>query len=161
MNVSWLQLMIIGIHQSQVPQDIFLPKYSKESQRLRKSTLYESIRSTSSNFQRPRGDFTDKISNSWSKDMEMQLVSIERLCEYERPQPTESRLPSSTSSAHVGLELRNVIVRCGNVWEKQVRIGKFEVTVKLHQWYDIKMTWLMCMCVCVCRSGVDDCRCIQ
>ena len=44
-------------------------------------------------------------------DMEMQLVSIERLCEYERPQPTETPLPGTLSTHVTGLELRNVIVR--------------------------------------------------
>ncbi|CAK9098692.1 unnamed protein product [Durusdinium trenchii] len=44
-------------------------------------------------------------------DMEMQLVSIERLCEYERAAPhIASTLPSHVASAQ-GLELRNVCVR--------------------------------------------------
>eukprot|EP00913_Durusdinium_trenchii_P034193 g32000.t2 len=43
--------------------------------------------------------------------MEMQLVSIERLCEYERAAPhIASTLPSHVASAQ-GLELRNVCVR--------------------------------------------------
>ena len=91
---------------------------------------------------RPRGCTVTK-SSQWSKDMEMQLVSIERLCEYERPQPTETPLPGTLSTHVTGLELRNVIVRCGNVLEKRVDWEVFESQSNFIN--DRKMTWLMCV----------------
>lgn len=51
--------------------------------------------------------------------MEMQLVSIERLCEYVRRRTTDAdaadaaiALPSAAGRVQQGLELRNVVVRC-------------------------------------------------